>query len=211
MTHDTAHDMTVPNSLLYLVLTTLEDLMGKNGLTSILNITGLLKFRDAYPPNNDKQESLASEISQLISGVIDLVGKDGAKALLRKAGQQGFLLALEESPELLGVLGIELKKMASDRERIGAVLGALTFETNSTFEEGHQSLEVVEDGFKVHINNCEWCLTLDGYSYPICFAEVGLEEEMIQWATGKRYPVEEIACRAAGAKQCVFHVIVDDE
>jgi predicted hydrocarbon binding protein len=205
------HDMSVPNSLLYVVLTTLEDLMGRNGLVSILNLSGLSKFKDNYPPNNDEQGSLASEISRLISGVIDLMGKDGAKALLRKAGQQGFKCALEESPELLGVLGIELKKMASDRERIGAVLGALTFETNTTFEEGHQALVEVEDGFEVHINHCEWCLTLEGFTYPICFAEVGLEEAMLQWATGKRYPVEEIACRAAGAEQCVFHVVVKKE
>ena len=72
------HDMTVPNSLLYVVLTTLEDIMGKNGLVSILNISGMSKFRDSYPPNNDKQESLASDISRLVSGVIDLIGKDGA-------------------------------------------------------------------------------------------------------------------------------------
>jgi predicted hydrocarbon binding protein len=205
------HDMNVPNSLLYVVLTTLEDMMGKNGLHSILNISGMSKFRDSYPPNNEKKESYASEISRLISGVIDLVGKAGAKALLRKAGQLGFRLALEESPELLGVLGLELKKMATDRERIAAVLGALTFETNNTFEEGHQSIVEVEDGFEVHINNCEWCLTLDGYTYPICFPEVGLEEAMIEWATGTYYPVEEIACRAAGADECIFHVVVKDK
>ena len=205
------HDMTVPNSLLYVVLTTLEDMMGKNGLVSILNISGLSKFRDSYPPNNENQESLASDISRLISGVIDLIGKDGAKALLRKAGQQGFMLALEESPELVGVFGLELKKMATDRERIAAVLGALTFETNNTFEEGHQTIVEVEDGFEVHINHCEWCLTLDGFAYPICFSEVGLEEALVQWATGKRYPVEEIACRAAGAEKCVFHIVLTEE
>jgi len=202
--------MTVPNSLLYVVLTTLEDLMGKNGLSSILNLSGLSKFRDSYPPNNEKKESKASDISRLVSGVIDLVGKDGAKALLRKAGQQGFHLTLEESPDLLGVFGLELKKMATDRERIAAVLGALTFETNKTFEEGHQSLVEVQDGFEVHINNCEWCLTLEGFTYPICFAEVGLEEGMIQWATGKRYPVEEIACRAAGSEKCIFRIAITE-
>jgi len=203
--------MTVPNSLLYVVLTTLEDMMGKNGLISILNISGMSKFRDSYPPNNENQESMASDISRLISGVIDLIGKDGAKALLRKAGQQGFSLALEESPELMGILGLELKKMATDRERIAAVLGALTFETNRIFEEGHQSIVEVEDGFEVHVNNCEWCLTLEGFVYPICFAEVGLEEAMVQWATGKRYPVEEIACHAAGAEKCIFHIVVTEE
>jgi len=205
------HDMSVPNSLLYVILITLEDLMGKNGLVSILNLSGMSKYKDNYPPNNDEQGSMASDISRLISGVIDLVGKDGAKALLRKAGQQGFKLALEESPELLNLFGLELKKMASDRERIAAVLGAMTFETNSMFEEGHQSIVEVEDGFEVHINNCEWCLTLEGFTYPICFAETGLEEAMIEWATGKRYPVEEIACRAAGAEKCVFHIVVDKE
>ena len=205
------HDMTVPNSLLYVVLTTLEDMMGKNGLVSILNISGMSEFRDSYPPNNQKQESKASDISRLISGLIDLIGKDGAKALLRKAGQRGFMLALEESPELVGVFGLELKKMATDRERIAAVLNTLTFETNITFEEGHQVIVEVDDGFEVHINNCEWCMTLEGFTHPICSAEVGLEEAMIQWATGKRYPVEETACRAAGAEKCVFHIIVTEE
>ena len=43
---------------------------------------------------------------------------------------------------------------------------------------------------------------------PICFVTLGLVRECLFWADGQEHDIEEIACRAAGAKQCEFKVIV---
>lgn len=54
-------------------------------------------------------------------------------------------------------LGAELKKLADDRERIAALVGATTYDTNRIFGDGHQEFVPLEDGFEVRIAACEWC------------------------------------------------------
>jgi predicted hydrocarbon binding protein len=196
----------IPNYFLHFTLRGIHDIMGVNGLNSILNITGLSKFRGNFPPNNEEIESDAVDVGRLIKGAIDLIGQNGAKAILKNAGRSGYRLSLDEYPELMGALGAELKKLPTDRERIASLMGAITYDANRIFGEGHQELIPVEDGFEVRISECEWCWGITGMSQPVCFAELGLEEEAIHWATGKIYDVTEIACRAMGAQRCVFHI-----
>lgn len=196
----------IPNSFLHYSLRGIQDIMGHNGLNAILNITGLTKFRDNIPPNNENIESDAVDVGKLVKGAIDLIGQNGVKAILQKAGHSGYRLALEESAELMSAFRMELKKLPTDRERIAALMGAITADTNRIFGEGHQELIPIEDGFEIRIAECEWCWGITDMSRPVCFTELGLEEEAIYWATGKPYTVTEIACRAMGAERCVFQI-----
>jgi predicted hydrocarbon binding protein len=196
----------IPNYFLHFTLRGIHDIMGTNGLNAILNITGLTKFRDNIPPNNEALESDAVDVGKLIKGAIDVVGQNGAKVILKNAGRRGFRMSLDEFPELMGALGDELKKMATDRDRISALMGSITYDANRIFGEGHQEMVSIETGFEVRIAECEWCWGIRGMTHPVCFAELGLEEEAILWATGKLYPVTEIACRAMGAERCVFRI-----
>lgn len=196
----------IPNYFLHFSLRGIHDIMGTNGLNAILNITGLTKFRDNIPPNNEEIESNAVDVGKLIKGAIDLIGQNGAKAILKKAGRSGYRLSLDEAPELMGALGAELKKLPTDRERIASLMGAIGYDANRIFGEGHQELVPIDDGFEIRIAECEWCWGITGMSLPVCFAELGLEEEAILWATGKLYDVTEIACRAMGAERCVFRI-----
>jgi len=196
----------IPNYFLHFTLRGIHDIMGTNGLNAILNITGLSKFRDNFPPNNEEIESDAVDVGTLIKGAIDVIGLNGAKAILKKAGRSGYRMSLDEYPELMGALGAELKKLPSDRDRIASLMGAITYDSNRIFGDGHQEMIPTEDGFEIRIAECEWCWGISGMSQPVCFAELGLEEEAIVWGTGKVYNVTEIACRAMGAERCVFRI-----
>lgn len=196
----------IPNSFLHFTLRGIQEIMGKNGLNSILNITGLMKFKDNFPPNNEEIESDAVDVGKLIRGTLDLIGENGVKAILKNAGRKGYRMSLDENPEIMDALLAELKKLSTDRERIASLMGAITYDANRIFGEGHQELVPIEDGFEVRIAECEWCWGITGMTRPVCFAELGLEEEAIFWATGKYYDVTEIACRAMGADRCIFHI-----
>jgi predicted hydrocarbon binding protein len=196
----------IPNSLIYVALITIEDIMGKNGVDSVLNSSGLSKFKNNYPPNNSDIESNAIDFSNLVKGMIDLLGPSGAKAIMRNAGRQGFRNVVEKSPELFGLVGMELKKMATDDERIITLMNAITYETNNIFGEGHQEFEKTDDGYEIRINRCSWCHAITGSDHPVCFGEEGFDDEAVFWATGKRYNVVETKCRAMGEKACVFKV-----
>ena len=43
---------------------------------------------------------------------------------------------------------------------------------------------------------------------PICFVTLGLIRECLYWLDGQVYDIEERACRAAGARQCEFKIII---
>jgi predicted hydrocarbon binding protein len=43
---------------------------------------------------------------------------------------------------------------------------------------------------------------------PICFVTLGLVRECLFWADGQEHDIEETACRATGAGQCEFKVII---
>jgi predicted hydrocarbon binding protein len=101
---------------------------------------------------------------------------------------------------------MELKKMATDDERIITLMNAITYETNNIFGEGHQEFEKTDDGYEIRINRCSWCHAITGSDHPVCFGEEGFDDEAVFWATGKRYNVVETKCRAMGEKACVFKV-----
>ncbi len=196
----------IPNSLIYVTLITIDDLIGVNGRNSILNISGLSKFRDNPPPNNAEIESNAVDFSAIVKGTIDVIGMSGAKAIMRNSGRRGFQFVVEKSPELFGLVGIELKKLGSDDERIMAINSAISYETNRIFGEGHQEFKKTDDGYEIRINRCSWCHAIHGTSAPVCFAEEGFDDEAVFWATGKRHKVVETECRAMGADACVFTI-----
>jgi predicted hydrocarbon binding protein len=196
----------ISNFFMHFTLRAIQEIMGTNGLNSILNMTGLVKYRDNFPPNNEEAQSDAVDVGKLIKGAIDLIGENGVKAILKNAGRKGYRMSLDEKPELTDALGVELKKLASDRDRIASLMGAITYDANRIFGEGHQELVATQDGFEVRIAECEWCWGISGMGGPVCFAELGLEEEAILWATGKHYDVTEVACRAMGAERCIFQI-----
>jgi predicted hydrocarbon binding protein len=196
----------IPNSFMHFTLRAIDGIMGTNGLNSILNLTGLSKFKDSFPPNNEELESDAVDIGKLIKGSIDLIGQNGVKAILKNAGRRGYRMNLDENQELMEAFKGELSKMATDRDRIAALMGAITYDANRIFGEAHQELIPTENGFEVKIRECEWCWGIHDAGSPVCFAELGLEEEAIFWATGQRYEVKETACRAMGAECCVFFI-----
>jgi len=42
---------------------------------------------------------------------------------------------------------------------------------------------------------------------PICFVTLGMIRECLYWALGYEHDIEEVACRAAGAKTCEFKIM----
>jgi predicted hydrocarbon binding protein len=180
--------------------------MGKNGLNTMLNACSMTKFRDNIPPNDGELIHPATDFSTLIKGLIDIIGVKGARAIMTNAGRKGFRNVVEKSPEMFGLVGIELEKMATDSERISALLNAITYETNQIFGEGHQTFEEKDGRFIVSIHRCSWCHNIKDVDTPICYGEVGFDDEAVFWATKKRYKVREIACRAMGDPACVFEI-----
>jgi predicted hydrocarbon binding protein len=189
----------IPNSMIYITLLTIKDIIGDNGLNTVLNRADLNKYRDNFPPNNEKLEVLGSEFAGIIGGIIDIFGERGARPILYNAGRRGFQVAMEKNPAMFGFVGLGLK-LLSKRKRIEKVFKVGAEGTNKVFGE-NQRFYVSDEGFVCELFDCYWCkgLTSEG---PICFGEVGLDAEVAKWATGDEYDVKEVLCRAKGDDVC---------
>ena len=64
----------VPNQLLNLALSALEEVMGKSGVNSVLNYAKLQKFIDNYPPYNLEPEQTSEDFAHLLTAIIDILG-----------------------------------------------------------------------------------------------------------------------------------------
>ncbi len=196
----------IPNSLMYVTLLTLKDILGENGFNALLQCSKLNKYRETFPPNNDKLEVLGSEFTQLISGVIYIFGEKGAKPLLYNAGRRGFQIILEENPAMFGLVGLGLKALPK-RKRLEKVFSTGSKQANKLFGE-NQRFYVSDEGFISEFFDCFWCKGIKSEG-PICFGELGFNAETAKWATGDEYEVKEVLCKAKGDDICKVVVSLD--
>jgi predicted hydrocarbon binding protein len=191
----------IPNSMMYVTLLTVEEILGKNGLNSILNLGKMNHYRDHYPPNNEEMEIPVEHFMKVISTAIEIYGENGAKSVLYNCGRKAFRIILEENPSLMGLVGLGLKVLPK-KKRAQKILETTSNEGNKIFGE-NQRFYVTDDGFVTEIYDCFYCVGLKSKT-PICAAEVGFEYEALLWATGDEYEIKEVLCKARGDDVCKF-------
>ena len=189
----------IPNSLMYVTLLTVREIIGENGLNAILNYSNLKKYRNNFPPNDEKLEIPGSDFSAIIASILDVFGERGARPILYNAGRRGFQLMMEKNPTMIGFVGLGLK-LLSKRKRLEKVFALGAESTNKLFGE-NQRFYVNEEGFVCELFDCYWCKGVSSKG-PVCFGEVGLDAEVAKWATGDEHDVREVLCRARGDDVC---------
>lgn len=196
----------ITNSLMYVTLLALKDILGDNGFNTVLQSSELNKYREEFPPNNDKLEVLGSEFTQLIKGVIYIFGEKGARPLLYNAGRRGFQVVLKENPAMFNLVGLGLKALPK-KKRLEKVFSIGSKQANELFGE-NQRFYVGEEGFVSEFFDCFWCKGIKSEG-PICFGELGFNAETAKWATGDEYEVKEVLCRARGDDICKIVVSLE--
>ena len=84
-----------PNKFGMIIIKALEDVMGRNGLNAILNLAGLSKYAENYPPDNLTKGFDFSELSALGTALEDMYGPRGGRGLALRAGRATFSDALK--------------------------------------------------------------------------------------------------------------------
>lgn len=196
-------DAVIINSLVRQALTSMQEVMGENGLNAVLKTCGLDRFVGNFPPNNLEPSIKASQYAQLNQAIEDFYGR-GGRGILRRIGKASFQYGVREQAALLGVAGVALKLMPQ-RERIKFIFNGMANalkksnpEVDAWLDESGEKLAYVE-------STCAIC---NGRSSdrPICYLYVGSVAEAVQWATGKEYDVVETHCIARGDEYCRFEV-----
>ena len=191
------------NSLVRQALTSMQEVMGDNGLNAVLRTSGLERFIGNFPPNNLEPSIQASQYAKLNEAIEQFYGR-GGKGMLRRIGKASFQYGVREQSALLGVAGVALK-LLPEKQRIKFILNGMADAlkksnpaVNAWVDESGDRLAYIE-------STCAICHGRHS-TEPICYLYVGSISEAVHWATGKEYIISETHCIAKGDEYCRFEV-----
>jgi hypothetical protein len=191
------------NSLVRQALTSAQEVMGDNGLNTVLKTCGLDRFIGNFPPNNLEPAIQASQYAKFNEAIEAFYGR-GGKGILRRIGKASFQYGVREQAALLGVAGVALK-LLPERQRIKFILNGLAdalkksnLNVNAWVDESGERLAYIE-------STCAICYGRHSET-SICYLYSGSISEAVLWATGREYEMTETHCLAKGDEYCRFEV-----
>jgi predicted hydrocarbon binding protein len=192
----------IVNALVRQALVSAQEVMGENGLNTVLRSCGLERFIGNFPPNDPNPGIKTSEYARFNEAIENFYGRAG-KGILRRVGKASFQYGVREQGALMGVAGAALKLMPQ-KGRMKFVLNAMV---NALKKTNPQVDAWVEEGDKIAYceKTCAICLGRQS-EQPICHLYIGSIGEAVHWATGQDYEITETHCRAKGDPYCRFEV-----
>lgn len=196
-------DATIINSLVRQALVSAQEVMGDNGLNTVLRTCGLERFIGNLPPNNLEPSIQAAQYAKFNEAIEAFYGR-GGKGILRRIGKASFQYGVREQAALLGIAGVALK-LLPERQRIKFILNGMADALKKSNPEVNAWVDDSGDRLAYVEATCAICHSRHS-TEPICHLYVGSVAEAVQWATGKEYVVIETYCLARGDEYCRFEV-----
>ncbi|HEY9076557.1 MAG TPA: V4R domain-containing protein [Anaerolineaceae bacterium] len=189
-----------PNKIARIAILALEEVMGKNGVNAILNLSNLSHLIDNYPPDNLERKFDFADFSAINGALEEMYGPRGGRGLALRAGRATFNEGLRHFGALAGVGDFAFKVLSLDiKLRIGLPAMAKIFTTTS---DQLSTVDEYSDHFIYTMHKCPvcWGRTVDR---PACFMATGLVQGGLKWLSGgKEFKVIQTTCTAAGDKNC---------
>ncbi len=191
------------NKIARISIQALEDVMGKNGLSAILNLAHLPQLIDNYPPDNLEREFNFADFSALNLALEEMYGPRGGRGLALRAGRAAFADALRNFGALAGVGDLAFKVLPlSAKMRIGLPAMARIF---SQISDQYSTVREESDVYVYTIHRCPVCWGRRDSDKPVCFIAVGLLQEGLKWVSGgNEFRINESRCVAMGDEVCDF-------
>lgn len=192
-----------PNKFGLIIIKSLEEVMGKNGLNAILNMAGVSHYVDRYPPDNLEKGFDFSEVSGIGLALEDMYGPRGGRGLALRAGRATFSDALKNFGALAGVADLAFAVLPLQAKlRIGLPAFAKIF-VELTDQE--TAVKERENEFVWTIYKCPCCWGRRDADKPLCYFSTGLLQESLKWVSGgHEFRVTESRCVAVGDEVCEF-------
>jgi len=193
-----------PNRISRIILLSMRDVIGENGMSAVLNTGRLAHWIDVDPPVDFDAGLTFVEVGDLFEALEGIYGVQGGLKLARQAGHESFKYWIKGFGSAIGLADFVLRFFPlSLRARIGIEVLAEIFNRYTGFlvglGEGRERYF-----FTIESGGFCWGRQTDA---PACSYVVGLIEEVLFWISrGQRFNVEEISCIACGDPLCTFSV-----
>ena len=202
----------IPSLLMNILITQVDEMMGRRSLLMLLRQTGLSEYADHLPPMDETPSITVEQYSQFIGSIYDIFGARGAKPIFLRGGRLGAAEIRRQRPTKFAVAGTALKLLPSGK-RMQLVLGQLAEQGEDLYGTPHH-LHDEGDAFVIEMPYCPYCAEITRrsaaenkpVSKQVCHIPLAVIEEMMEWVTGQKHLVEETECIAMGAPACRFRV-----
>jgi len=194
-----------PQKMGCIILQGMEELMGRNGVDTVLHFASLenLDKADLKP----RMESVFSfEVVSLLQRTLEQIyGPRGGRGLALRIGRACFKYGLREYGSMLGLTEMAFRLLPLPTK---LHLGAKSFaELFNKHTDQRVRVEEKEEQIIWNIERCPLCWERKSEE-PVCHLAVGLLQESLYWLSGgKVFNVEEMACIARGDPACV--IVID--
>jgi len=195
-----------------ILLSQVEETMGRRSLIVLLRKAGLPEYIDRLPPLADKPSITVAQYSALLASIYYTFGAQGARRIFVPAGH---LIAVElrhRRASQFALAGTALKLLPGSKG-MHYVLQRLADQGAETYGASYQLDEDAEALF-FEIADCPYCAEIarqsQGRNQPVtravCHIPAAILDGMMEWITGEKHLVEEVACVALGADVCRFRI-----
>lgn len=194
-----------PNQMGRIILLSMEEVMGRNGVHAVLKLASLHSLLDNYPEENAERAFPFSQVSKLTETLEQLYGPHGGRGLALRIGRACFNYGVRQYGTQIGITEMAFRLLPLPA-KISA--GARAFaELFNKFTDQKVRVEEDDDRLLWHIEHCPLCWERHAQE-PVCHLAVGLLQEALYWLSGgKVFTVEEKTCIAAGDETCT--IVVD--
>lgn len=193
-----------PNRGALCLLQFLEEVMGENGVRSILQIAQIEKWMVNYPPDDMSRAIDFAHYSAVQGALEEMYGPRSSPGIARRAGWATFDKLIRHQKRFSGTRILLTRALPlSMKMRYGLRTLASEF---ACISDQQTSLEEKVASFLYVIHRCPHCWGRQSKS-PSCHLTTGILEECLRWVTrGKNFLVRETDCIAMGDEFCRFHV-----
>ena len=194
-----------PNRMGRIILLSMEEVMGRNGVNALLKLASLPSLIENYPSDNTEPSFPFSTVSNLTEMLEQAYGPHGGRGLALRIGRACFNYGVRQYSTQLGLTEMAFRLLPLPTKlHAGASAFAELF---NNFTD--QRVRVEDENGKIlwHIERCPLCWERKAHD-PVCHLAVGLLQEALYWLSGgKVFNVEEKTCIAAGDPTCT--IVID--
>lgn len=202
ITSETFH---YPNQMGRIILLSMEEVMGRNGVNAILKLASLTSLIENYPADNTELAFPFGTISSITDMLEQAYGPHGGRGLSLRIGRACFNYGVRQFGAQMGLTETAFRLLPLPAKvSAGAKSFAHLF---NTFTDQRVCVEEENGRLLWHIERCPLCWERHA-SEPVCHLAVGVLQEALYWLSGgKIFNVEEKTCIAAGDKTCT--IVID--
>lgn len=193
-----------PNRMGRIILLSMEEVMGVNGVNAVLKLASHTSLIENYPSDDTQPNFPFSTVSNLGETLEQVYGPHGGRGLALRIGRACFNYGVRQYSVQLGLTEMAFRLLPLPLKLTAGARALAELFNNFT----DQRVRIEEDDRKLlwHIERCPLCWERHTHE-PACHLAVGLLQEGLFWLSGgKVYNVEEKTCIAAGDKTCTIEI-----